>query len=89
MRSIADKIDRGDGAVGALLNDKKIAQDLRRTIAEAKAGVAAFHEDMEALKENPLLRGFFKRRERAQRTEREGPRPSGGSGESAAPRQTR
>ena len=62
MRSIVAKIDRGEGAAGALVNDKKVVQDLRGTLAEAKAGVAAFHEDMEALKENPLLRGFFKRR---------------------------
>jgi phospholipid/cholesterol/gamma-HCH transport system substrate-binding protein len=62
MRSIVAKIDRGDGAAGALVNDKKVAQDLRGTLAEAKAGVAAFHEDMEALKQNWLLRGFFKRR---------------------------
>jgi phospholipid/cholesterol/gamma-HCH transport system substrate-binding protein len=62
VRSIASKIDRGEGTIGALINDKKIGQDLARTMAEAKAGVAAFHEDMEALKQNWLLRGFFKRR---------------------------
>ena len=62
VRSIASKIDRGEGAIGALVNDKKIGQDLARTMAEAKAGVAAFREDMEALKGNPLLRGFFTRR---------------------------
>jgi len=60
--SIIAKIDRGEGSIGALVNDKKIAQDLSRTMAEARAGVAAFHEDMEALKQNRLLRGFFKRR---------------------------
>jgi outer membrane protein OmpA-like peptidoglycan-associated protein len=31
-------------------------------MAEAKAGATAFREDMEALRENRLLRGFFKRR---------------------------
>jgi phospholipid/cholesterol/gamma-HCH transport system substrate-binding protein len=70
MRSIVAKIDRGDGAAGALVNDKKVAQDLRGTLAEAKAGVAAFHEDMEALKQNWLLRGFFKRRADHDATER-------------------
>jgi phospholipid/cholesterol/gamma-HCH transport system substrate-binding protein len=62
MRSIVAKVDRGEGAAGALVNDRKVVQDLRGTLAEAKAGVAAFHEDMEALKQNPLLRGFFTRR---------------------------
>jgi len=67
--SIIAKIDRGDGTLGALVNDKKVAQDLSRTMAEARAGVAAFHEDMEALKQNRLLRGFFKRRGYADSTE--------------------
>jgi phospholipid/cholesterol/gamma-HCH transport system substrate-binding protein len=62
VTSIASKIDRGEGAMGALVNDQKMGRDLGRTVAEAKAAVAALHEDMEALKDNPLLRGYFKRR---------------------------
>jgi phospholipid/cholesterol/gamma-HCH transport system substrate-binding protein len=69
MRSIASKIDRGAGTLGALVNDKKLFRDLsatsadaRRTMTEAKAGVTAFHEGVEALKHNRLLRGFFDRR---------------------------
>jgi phospholipid/cholesterol/gamma-HCH transport system substrate-binding protein len=62
LGAIVAKIDQGEGTIGALVNDRKVAQDLSRTMAEARAGVAAFHEDMEALKQNRLLRGFFKRR---------------------------
>ena len=62
LRSITGKIDRGEGTMGALVNDRNVARDLARTMAEARAGVAAFHDDMEALKDNRLLRGFFKRR---------------------------
>ena len=62
LKSIASKIDRGDGTVGALVNDKKVFHDLNRAMAETRAGVTAFHEDMEALKQNWLLRGFFNRR---------------------------
>jgi phospholipid/cholesterol/gamma-HCH transport system substrate-binding protein len=61
-KAIVSKIDRGEGTVGALLNDRKVFQDLSRTTTEAKAGATAFREDMEALKQNPLLRGFFNRR---------------------------
>lgn len=60
--SIVARIERGEGTLGALVNDRRIAQDLARTVTEARAGVAAFHDDMAALKGNPLLRGFFKRR---------------------------
>src|SRR5207302_3411196 len=60
--SISLKINRGEGSVGALINDKKLYQQANATAAEAKAGAAAFDENMEALKHNFLLRGFFKKR---------------------------
>jgi len=55
LKSISAKINRGQGTVGALINDKTIYR-------EASAGAAAFDDDMEALKHNFLLRGFFKKR---------------------------
>jgi phospholipid/cholesterol/gamma-HCH transport system substrate-binding protein len=55
LKSISAKIDEGKGTVGALINDKTIYQ-------KADAGATAFDEDMEALKHNFLLRGFFKNR---------------------------
>jgi phospholipid/cholesterol/gamma-HCH transport system substrate-binding protein len=55
LKSIGAKIDQGKGTVGALINDKIIYQ-------KANAGATALNEDMEALKHNFLLRGFFKNR---------------------------
>jgi hypothetical protein len=55
MKSISAKINQGQGTVGALINDKSIYR-------QASAGAAAFNDDMEALKHNFLLRGFFKKR---------------------------
>jgi phospholipid/cholesterol/gamma-HCH transport system substrate-binding protein len=55
LKSISTKINQGQGTVGALINDKTIYR-------EASAGAAAFDDDMEALKHNFLLRGFFKKR---------------------------
>jgi phospholipid/cholesterol/gamma-HCH transport system substrate-binding protein len=55
LKSIATKIDQGDGTLGALVNDKTIYQ-------QAAAGVTSFRDDMQALKHNFLLRGFFNRR---------------------------
>jgi len=55
LSSITGKIDQGQGTLGALINSKKIYQNVN-------AGAAAFQEDMEALKHNFFLRGFFKRR---------------------------
>ena len=55
LNSITTKINKGQGSIGALINDKKIFQNVN-------AGTTAFREDMEALKHNFFLRGFFKER---------------------------
>jgi phospholipid/cholesterol/gamma-HCH transport system substrate-binding protein len=69
LSSISAKIDDGQGTVGALVNDKKIytqldqtTSGLRDTVTKAQAGVADFQENMEAMKGNFLLRGYFKNR---------------------------
>jgi phospholipid/cholesterol/gamma-HCH transport system substrate-binding protein len=69
LSSISTKINDGQGTVGALINDKKIYAQLdqttiglRDTVVKAQAGVAGFQENMEALKKNFLLRGYFKNR---------------------------
>ena len=69
LSSISTKIDKGQGTVGALINDKNIyaqldqtMNGLRDTVAKAQAGATGFQENMEALKSNVLLRGFFKNR---------------------------
>jgi len=55
LTSITSKINKGEGTAGALINDKTMYN-------EANASVAALHDDMEALKHNFLVRGFFKKR---------------------------
>jgi phospholipid/cholesterol/gamma-HCH transport system substrate-binding protein len=69
LKSISAKIDRGQGTIGALINDKKIYAQLdqttvgmRDTMVHAQAGIADFQENMEAMKQNFLLRGYFKKR---------------------------
>lgn len=55
LKSISAKVNDGKGTVGALVNDKTIYR-------EAAAGATAFQENMEALKHNFFLRGFYKKR---------------------------
>jgi phospholipid/cholesterol/gamma-HCH transport system substrate-binding protein len=55
LNSITTKIDQGQGTIGGLINNKKIYQNVN-------AGATAFQENMEALKHNFFLRGFFKER---------------------------
>ena len=69
LNSVSAKIDSGQGTVGALVNDKELYSNLeqttgtlRSTMLKAQAGVTDFQENMEALKHNFLLRGYFKKR---------------------------
>jgi phospholipid/cholesterol/gamma-HCH transport system substrate-binding protein len=55
LGSISSKIDRGVGTAGALINDKTAYN-------QVAAGATAFREDMDALKHNFLLHGFFTKR---------------------------
>jgi phospholipid/cholesterol/gamma-HCH transport system substrate-binding protein len=69
LNSISAKIDRGEGTVGALVNDKQLynnlsetTSSLNKTMESAQAGVTDFQENMEALKHNFFLRGYYKSR---------------------------
>jgi len=69
LNSVTAKIDSGQGTVGALVNDKELYSNLEQstatlhtTMTQAQAGVTDFQENMEALKHNFLLSGYFKKR---------------------------
>jgi phospholipid/cholesterol/gamma-HCH transport system substrate-binding protein len=62
LKSVTSKISEGKGTLGALVNDKKVYKEADAAAAEAQAGTTAFQENMEALKHNLLLRGYFKKR---------------------------
>jgi phospholipid/cholesterol/gamma-HCH transport system substrate-binding protein len=55
LSAITGKVNSGQGTVGALINNQSAYQQMN-------AGAAEFREDMEALKHNFLLRGYFKNR---------------------------
>jgi outer membrane protein OmpA-like peptidoglycan-associated protein len=62
LADISTKVNSGEGSIGALINDKKIYQQASAATAQAAAGAAAFKDDMDAMKHNFLLKGFFKKR---------------------------
>jgi phospholipid/cholesterol/gamma-HCH transport system substrate-binding protein len=69
LASISAKIDTGQGTAGALVNDKQLyanleqtSSDARDTMVQAQAGVTDFQENMEALKHNFFLSGYFNKR---------------------------
>jgi phospholipid/cholesterol/gamma-HCH transport system substrate-binding protein len=69
LNSVSAKIDSGQGTVGALVNDRQLYNNLEQTTAalhdtmlQAQTGVTDFQENMEALKHNFFLSGYFKKR---------------------------
>jgi phospholipid/cholesterol/gamma-HCH transport system substrate-binding protein len=69
LNSVSAKIDSGQGTVGALVNDKQLYSNLQQTTStlhdtmlQAQTGVTDFQENMEALKHNFFLRGYFNKR---------------------------
>ncbi|MGD0480127.1 MAG: MlaD family protein [Terracidiphilus sp.] len=69
LNSVSAKIDSGQGTVGALVNDKQLYNNLEQTtttlhdtMLQAQTGVKDFQENMEALKHNFFLSGYFKKR---------------------------
>jgi phospholipid/cholesterol/gamma-HCH transport system substrate-binding protein len=69
LNSVSAKIDDGRGTIGALVNDKELYTNLQQTTStmqatmlQAQSGVTDFQENMEALKHNFILSGYFKKR---------------------------
>jgi len=69
LNAVSAKIDSGQGTVGALVNDKQLYANLEQTtttlhdtMLQAQVGVTDFQENMEALKHNFFLSGYFKKR---------------------------
>ena len=72
LAGIATQVNQGKGSIGRLLYSDSMANDLEGTVNEAKKTMKAVHkgsegfsENMEALKHNFLLRGYFRKKEKA------------------------
>jgi len=76
LAGIATQINQGKGSIGRLLYSDSLATSLEGTVTEAKKTVKSirrgsdgFSENMEALKHNFLLRGYFNKKEKAAKKE--------------------
>lgn len=66
LNATTSKLNSNKSAVGVLLNDEMAAANIQNTLANLQAGTRKLDENMEALQHNFLLRGFFKKRARAE-----------------------
>ena len=59
------KLNATDNSIGVLLNDKETAASLKNTLKNLETSSTKLDENMEALQHNFLLRGFFKKKAKA------------------------
>ena len=72
LETVSQKMKEGDGALGVLLSDSSFARNLRKSMINIRESSRKFDQNMEALQNSFLLRGFFRRQER--KKEKEGVR---------------
>lgn len=71
IAGIVAKINKGEGTLGRLIQDKKMAENIDQTIVNMKTSTKKLDENMEAAKHNFLLKGFFKKKEKKEKEEKE------------------
>jgi len=62
LAQIMTKINKGDGTLGRLIEDKTLAENLNKTIVNLKQGSKSLDENMTAVKHNFLFKGYFDRK---------------------------
>jgi len=62
LAQIMVKINKGDGTLGRLIQDKTLASNLNKTMVNLKESSKGLDENMKAVKHNFLLKGYFKRK---------------------------
>jgi phospholipid/cholesterol/gamma-HCH transport system substrate-binding protein len=65
LAEIMTKINSGKGTLGRLIRDSTIAANINQTIVNLRSSSKGLDENMNAAKENFLLKGYFKRKVRA------------------------
>jgi phospholipid/cholesterol/gamma-HCH transport system substrate-binding protein len=72
LSQIVVKVNSGKGSIGRLLNSDKLSKDLEGTVTQARGAIANVHQtsatlnqDLTAAQHNFLLKGFFKKKDKA------------------------
>jgi phospholipid/cholesterol/gamma-HCH transport system substrate-binding protein len=65
LGEIFTKINRGNGTLGRLLGDSTMAENINQTIVSLRKGSKGLNENMNAAKDNFLLKGYFDKQKKA------------------------
>lgn len=71
LGEIMTKINNGEGAIGLLLKDTVMVNNIDETIVNLKESSIGLNENMEALKHNFLFRGYYRRQAKEKAKEEE------------------
>jgi phospholipid/cholesterol/gamma-HCH transport system substrate-binding protein len=66
LAKLAYRINHGNGTISKLIGDSTIANNLTKTMKNLKKSTEGLDENMEAAKHNFLLRGYFKKKKKAE-----------------------
>jgi phospholipid/cholesterol/gamma-HCH transport system substrate-binding protein len=66
LAEIMIKVNGGQGTIGRLIQDTAIAEDLSRTMVNIRKSSKGLNENMEAVKHNFLLKGYFNKKAKAE-----------------------
>lgn len=58
-------INNGEGTIGRLINDTSFSENLSQTMVNLKRSSKGLNENMEAAKSNILLKGYYRRKQKA------------------------
>lgn len=64
-------LNQGEGAAGAIIGDSVMLQKLNQTFDHVEQGTGKFNENMEAMRDHFLFKGYFKKMEKEQRKAQE------------------
>lgn len=66
LKQTTGKLNSDDNIIGYLLNSKKGADQVRNSVTNLQQSSVKLNEDLEAVQHNFLLKGFFKKKAKAQ-----------------------
>jgi phospholipid/cholesterol/gamma-HCH transport system substrate-binding protein len=77
LQTATKKLNNNSNALGVLLTDEKFARQLQSTMQNLETSTEKFDQNMQALQNNFLLRGFFRKqaKEEAKRLEQQSAQP--------------
>ncbi len=69
LNQIIRQIDVTEGFVGTMLKDTMVSNEFKQIVGNLHEGTLMLNENLEAMRSNFLLRGYFKKQERMERRE--------------------